>query len=162
MYIAPADASLIGGQGAVVKTAGANLDGLIVREPAAIDMTLGEPPKRPARTQNRDPFTRMAEAAMIRQSLIKAHKREVRASACDVGSDIFWVQFDNARILCDGLIEILLLECSIPGSVCFSYLSGFVLLRCLFPDRRLCLRIVSLIKVNDDGDHNKGRYRCQH
>ena len=74
MYIAPADASLIGGQGAVVKTAGANLDGLIVREPAAIDMTLGEPPKRPARAQNRDPFTRMAEVAMIRQTLIKAQE----------------------------------------------------------------------------------------
>lgn len=74
MYIAPADASLIGGQGAVVKTAGASLDSLIVREPAAIDMTLGEPPKRPARSQNRDPFTRMAEVAMIRQALIKAQE----------------------------------------------------------------------------------------
>jgi imidazolonepropionase-like amidohydrolase len=74
MYIAPADAALIGGQGAVLKTAGPNLDGLVVREPAAIDMTLGEPPKRPARAQNRDPFTRMAEAAMIRQTLIKAQE----------------------------------------------------------------------------------------
>ncbi len=33
MYIAPADASVIGGQGAVVKTAGENLDSVIVREP---------------------------------------------------------------------------------------------------------------------------------
>lgn len=74
MYIAPADAALIGGQGAVLKTAGPTLDALVVREPAAMDMALGEPPKRPARAQNRDPFTRMAEAAMIRQALIRAQE----------------------------------------------------------------------------------------
>ncbi|HEV8357105.1 MAG TPA: hypothetical protein VGQ17_10115, partial [Gemmatimonadales bacterium] len=61
MYIAPADATLIGGQGAVVKTAGPTLDALIVREPAAMDMTLGTPPKTAARSRNRDPYTRMAE-----------------------------------------------------------------------------------------------------
>jgi imidazolonepropionase-like amidohydrolase len=74
MYIAPADAALIAGQGAVVKTAGPNLDGVLLREPAAIDMALGEPPKKQARTQNRDPSTRMAEVAMIRQTLIKAQE----------------------------------------------------------------------------------------
>jgi imidazolonepropionase-like amidohydrolase len=74
MYIAPADASLLGGQGAVVKTAGPSLEGLIVREPAAIDMTLGTPPKTAARSRNRDPYTRMAEVAMLRQILIKAQE----------------------------------------------------------------------------------------
>lgn len=74
MYIAPADASLLGGQGAVVKTAGPNLDGVIVREPAAMDMTLGTPPKTAARARNRDPYTRMAEVAMLRQVLIKAQE----------------------------------------------------------------------------------------
>jgi imidazolonepropionase-like amidohydrolase len=72
LYIASADATLISGQGAVLKTAGANLDALVLREPASMDMTLGEPPKRPARAANRDPATRMAEVAMIRQALIKA------------------------------------------------------------------------------------------
>jgi imidazolonepropionase-like amidohydrolase len=74
MYISPADAQLLGGQGAVVKTAGATLDGVLVREPAAIDMALGTPPKTPARTQNRDPFTRMAESAMLRQLFVKAQE----------------------------------------------------------------------------------------
>jgi imidazolonepropionase-like amidohydrolase len=74
MYIAPADATLIGGQGAVVKTAGPSLDAVIVREPAAMDMTLGTPPKTAARSKNRDPYTRMAEVAMIRQTLIKAQE----------------------------------------------------------------------------------------
>jgi imidazolonepropionase-like amidohydrolase len=74
IYIASADAALIAGQGAVVKTAGNSLDGVVVREPASMDMTLGEPPKRPARAASRDPATRMAEVAMIRQALIKAQE----------------------------------------------------------------------------------------
>src|ERR1043166_3170965 len=74
MYIAPADATLIGGQGAVVKTAGPSLDSVIVREPAAMDMTLGTPPKTAARSRNRDPYTRMAEVAMIRQTMVKAQE----------------------------------------------------------------------------------------
>lgn len=74
MYIGPADATLIGGQGAVVKTAGPRLDSLIVRDPAAMDMTLGTPPKTVARARNRDPATRMAEIAMLRQRLVKAQE----------------------------------------------------------------------------------------
>jgi imidazolonepropionase-like amidohydrolase len=74
MYIAPADASLLGGQGAVVKTAGPSLDGVVMREPAAMDMTLGTPPKTAARARNRDPYTRMAEVAMLRQILVKAQE----------------------------------------------------------------------------------------
>lgn len=74
MYISPADAQLLGGQGAVIKTAGAALDAVLVREPAAIDITLGTPPKTAARAQNRDPFTRMAESAMLRQLFVKAQE----------------------------------------------------------------------------------------
>ncbi len=74
MYVSPADASLIGGQGLIVKNAGADLAALVVREPAAMDMTLGTPPKSAARSKNRDPYTRMAEVAMIRQALIKAQE----------------------------------------------------------------------------------------
>lgn len=74
MYIAPADAALIGGQGAVVKTAGPTLAALAVRDPAAIDMTLGEPPKRAASARQRDPATRMAQMAMLRQTLVKAQE----------------------------------------------------------------------------------------
>lgn len=74
MYIAPADAAVIGGQGAVVKTAGENLAGLIVREPASIDMALGEPPKKAAASKQRDPATRMAQVAMLRQMLVKAQE----------------------------------------------------------------------------------------
>lgn len=74
MYVAPADRAVLGGQGVVVKTAGPNLDGVILREPAGLNMVLGEPPKEVARSKNRDPFTRMAEVAMLRQLFIKAQE----------------------------------------------------------------------------------------
>ena len=81
MYIAPADAQLLGGQGAVVKSAGATLNAVLVREPAAIDMALGTPPKTPARAANRDPFTRMAESAMLRQLFVKAQEYQRNKTA---------------------------------------------------------------------------------
>ena len=74
MYISPADAQLLGGQGAVIKTAGTALDAVLVREPASIDITLGSPPKTAARAANRDPYTRMAESAMLRQLFVKAQE----------------------------------------------------------------------------------------
>ena len=76
MYIAPADAAVIGGQGAVVKTAGPTLGSMIVRDPASIDMTLGEQPKKAAAQRQRDPATRMAEVALLRQMLVRAQEYE--------------------------------------------------------------------------------------
>ena len=74
IYVGPADSAVIGGQGAVVKTAGPNLASLIIREPAGMNVALGEPPKKVARPKNRDPYTRMAEVAMTRQMLVKAQE----------------------------------------------------------------------------------------
>ncbi|MBL8981090.1 MAG: amidohydrolase family protein [Gemmatimonadetes bacterium] len=81
MYIATADAALVGGQGAVVKTAGDNLAALAVREPAAMDFTLGEPPKKAASARQRDPATRMAEMAMLRQALVRAQEYDRNRAA---------------------------------------------------------------------------------
>ncbi len=74
MYIAPADNALLGGQGAVVKTAGDNLAQMSLRDPASIDIALGEPPRKAAAAKQRDPSTRMAEVAMLRQALVKAQE----------------------------------------------------------------------------------------
>lgn len=81
MYIAPADAQLLGGQGAIVKTAGATLDAVLVKEPAAIDIALGTPPKAVARNANRDPATRMAEVAMLRQLFVKGQEYQRNKAA---------------------------------------------------------------------------------
>lgn len=73
-YIGPGDATVIGGQGAVVKTAGARFDDLIVREPAAIDITLGGKPAATYREQSRSPSTRMAVVAQLRDLLVRARE----------------------------------------------------------------------------------------
>lgn len=44
IYIAPGSAQLIGGQGAIVKTAGPDFDGVILREPASVDMAIAYTP----------------------------------------------------------------------------------------------------------------------
>lgn len=73
-YIAPADATLIGGQGAVVKTAAAAFAKLVVRERAAIDFTLGNVPTRTFRGRQRSPSTRAMSVALIRQALVRAQE----------------------------------------------------------------------------------------
>ncbi len=73
-YIGPGDATVVGGQGAVVKTAGARFDDLIVSEPAAIDITLGGRPAATYREQSRSPSTRMAVVAQLRDLLVKAQE----------------------------------------------------------------------------------------
>lgn len=71
-YIAPADATVIGGQGAVVNTAGRRFEDLILREPAAIDITLGQRPANTFREKNSQPGTRMAVVSHLREQLMKA------------------------------------------------------------------------------------------
>lgn len=70
VYIAPGDRQVIGGQGAVVKTWGDDFDGMILREPAAMDMTIGETAKR----EGQNPTTRMGIAALLRRTLMGAEE----------------------------------------------------------------------------------------
>ena len=44
IYIAPGSAQLVGGQGAVVKTAGTDFDSVVLREPASVDMAIAYTP----------------------------------------------------------------------------------------------------------------------
>ena len=84
-YIGPGDATVVGGQGAVVKTAGARFDDLIVREPAAIDITLGGRPASTYREQSRSPSTRMAVVAQLRDLLVRTQEWMATSDAADAG-----------------------------------------------------------------------------
>ena len=86
-YIAPGDATVLGGQGAVVKTAGARFADLIVREPAAIDITLGGRPASTYRDMSRSPATRMAVVAQLRDLLVKAQEWVESAGAGGGGGE---------------------------------------------------------------------------
>lgn len=83
VYIAPGDRQVIGGQGAVVKTSGRDFDSLILREPAAIDMAIGDPPKAAFGEAQKSPVTRMSIAALIRKSLIDAQEYDRAQKAYD-------------------------------------------------------------------------------
>lgn len=71
VYIAPGNRQVVGGQGAVVKTYGKDFDGLVLSEPAAIDMTIGDPALNP-RSTGVSPVTRMAMASLLRSILVDA------------------------------------------------------------------------------------------
>lgn len=68
----PGSANVIGGQFAFIKTHGRCIDDMIVKAPAAMKAALGENPKVCYGDQNKYPSTRMANAALIRETLQKA------------------------------------------------------------------------------------------
>ncbi len=69
----PGSGNVVGGQFAAVKTAGSNLlEELLVREPTAMKMAMGENPKRVYKEKDRIPSTRIGTAATLRKALFEA------------------------------------------------------------------------------------------
>ena len=74
----PGSANVIGGQFAAIKTYGHRVDSMVVKEPLAMKCAFGENPKRVYNSKQKAPTTRMATAALLRETLFKAD--EYRAS----------------------------------------------------------------------------------
>ncbi|KGX94029.1 amidohydrolase [Pontibacillus halophilus JSM 076056 = DSM 19796] len=72
VHIMPGSANVIGGTTSVIKTAGKNVDKMIIRETAGLKMALGENPKRIHSQSNTDSITRMGIMGMLREAFIKA------------------------------------------------------------------------------------------
>lgn len=72
VVVSPGSANPVGGQMAAIKTMGRRVDDMIVRAPAAMKFALGENPKMVYRDKEETPVTRMATAALIRETLRKA------------------------------------------------------------------------------------------
>ena len=70
--ISPGSGNVIGGQTAVVKTAGRTVEEMLLLAPGAMKMALGENPKRVYGEQKKLPSTRMGNAAVLREWLTKA------------------------------------------------------------------------------------------
>ena len=68
----PGSANPIAGQAAAIKTFGRCIDSMVVKEPVAMKMALGENPKSVYHDKSQAPVTRMATAALIREQLYKA------------------------------------------------------------------------------------------
>lgn len=74
----PGSANVIGGTFTAIKTYGDTVDEMIIKEETAMKMALGENPKRVYGTGGKNPGTRMASAALMREWLFKAkdyHKK---------------------------------------------------------------------------------------
>ncbi|SCY74274.1 amidohydrolase [Alkaliphilus peptidifermentans] len=68
----PGSANVIGGQFAAIKTFGRRIDEMIIAEPVAMKVAFGENPKRVYHEKKRSPMTRMATAAILRETIMKA------------------------------------------------------------------------------------------
>lgn len=68
----PGSANVIGGTFCAMKTYGETVDEMIIKEETCMKMALGENPKRVYGTNNKNPGTRMASAALMREWLFKA------------------------------------------------------------------------------------------
>ena len=87
----PGSANVIGGQFVIIKTHGVCVDDMIIKEPAAMKISFGENPKRTYNGKNRTPMTRMAIAALLRDTLVKAknyERRKLKAIDCNENFDI--------------------------------------------------------------------------
>ncbi|SHF19399.1 amidohydrolase [Desulforamulus putei] len=68
----PGSANIVGGEMVAMKTHGIVVDDMIVRFPAGLKCALGENPKRVYGSGNKMPATRMASAALLRETLVAA------------------------------------------------------------------------------------------
>ncbi len=68
----PGSANVLGGQFAALKTFGKRVEDMIIKEPIAVKAAFGENPKKVYHDQQKAPTTRMATAAILRETLIKA------------------------------------------------------------------------------------------
>ncbi|QHE51920.1 amidohydrolase [Pontibacillus sp. HMF3514] len=72
VQILPGSANVIGGEMAIVKTAGTVVDEMVVQAPSGLKAATGENPKRVHGGKGNLPTTRMGVAALLRQKLIEA------------------------------------------------------------------------------------------
>jgi len=100
----PGSANAISGCLMAMKTTGRQIDKMVLKEPVAMKMALGENPKSTYHGKNQAPVTRMATAALIREQLFKARKywEQLRRAAAD--DELDEPEYD---FKCEALIPVL-------------------------------------------------------
>ncbi len=68
----PGSANVIGGLSAVIKTAAKTVDQAVIKDCVGLKVAFGENPKRVYSEQKKAPITRMATAALMRETLVEA------------------------------------------------------------------------------------------
>lgn len=72
VMVGPGSANVVGGQFLFMKTHGRCIDNMVVKAPAAMKVAFGENPKTAYGDKDMYPSTRMATAALLRQTLFEA------------------------------------------------------------------------------------------
>lgn len=85
----PGSANVVGGQFAAIKTKGICIDDMIIKAPAAMKIAFGENPKRVYNSKNKMPITRMATAALLRETLLKAKNYKAKKEKAIEKDEIF-------------------------------------------------------------------------
>lgn len=91
---APGSANPVGGQLCVLKTVGKRVDSMLLKAPAAIKFALGENPKTTYHGKNSAPVTRMATAAIIRETLAKAKRYADELDAARADEELDEPEYD--------------------------------------------------------------------
>lgn len=86
VMVGPGSSNIVGGQFVFIKTYGRSIDKMVLLEPAAMKIALGENPKSSYDKKNAMPTTRMAIGALLREELHEAaqyaqEKQSARESA---------------------------------------------------------------------------------
>lgn len=92
--VSPGSANPIGGQVALLKTAGRRVDDMVLLAPLAIKFAFGENPKSVYHDKDETPVTRMATAALIREQLYKAREYLARKDRAEADPDEDAPDFD--------------------------------------------------------------------
>ncbi len=74
----PGSTNTIGGQFCVIKTHGDSIDEMIVKEPLAMKCAFGENIKRTYGDKGKNPMTRMGNASVLRETLVKTCEYEAK------------------------------------------------------------------------------------
>ncbi|MEG1879352.1 MAG: amidohydrolase [Pseudoflavonifractor sp.] len=90
----PGSANPIAGQFCALKTSGRWVDQMIIKAPVSMKFALGENPKSVYNERKETPITRMATAAIIRESLYKALEYMDRQRKADADPDMDAPDFD--------------------------------------------------------------------
>ncbi len=105
----PGSANVIGGTFTAIKTFGDTVEEMVIKEETAMKMALGENPKRVYGTNNKNPGTRMASAALMREWLFKAQDYHKKLNAFnnkekDAKEPAFDMKLHSLMRVFDGMI----------------------------------------------------------
>jgi len=95
----PGSANVIGGQFVFMKTSGKCIDDMVVMEPAAMKIAFGENPKRVYNSKGKMPSTRMATAALLRETLTKAKFYKAKKEKALKDGELFEEDFKSEALI---------------------------------------------------------------